>query len=113
DDAIAFRLAAPGLGFSRRLYGAIDPPWARILAEHHVGEGYFTQPLRDALGLRNFVEVGDVPDPVGLLGQRGDEMRMAVAERGDGDAGTKVEIALAVRRRKPCAFAPLESEVNA
>jgi hypothetical protein len=45
---------------------------------------------------RDLVEVGDVPELAGLLGQRRDEMRMAVAERIDGDAAGEIEISLAV-----------------
>jgi len=113
DDPIALRPAARGLIFPHGLDGALDRLGAGILKERDVGEGRVAQPLRDPLGLRNFVEVGDVPDLVGLLGQRGDEMRMVMAERGDGDARAKVEIALAGGRGEPCAFAPLEGEVDA
>ncbi len=71
------------------------------------------KPLRDALGFGNFVEIGDVPQLLRLLGERGDEMRMRMSQRVDGDAGGKIEIALAVGRDEPYAFAPLEGEVNA
>ena len=62
---------------------------------------------------RDLVEVGDVPELVGLLGQRRDQMRMAVAERIDGDAAGEIEIALAVGVDQPDALAPLEGQRGA
>jgi hypothetical protein len=54
-----------------------------------------------------------VPELLRLLGQRRDHVRMRVAERVDGDARGKIEIALAFSRVQPSALAPLESEVDA
>jgi hypothetical protein len=48
-----------------------------------------------------------------LLFERGDELRVRVAQRIDRHARAKIEIALAVGRDQPYAFAPLESEVDA
>ena len=53
-----------------------------------------------------------MPQLLRLLGQGRDQMRMGVAERVDGDAGGKIEIALAVGRDQPYAFAPLKGEVD-
>jgi len=47
-----------------------------------------------------------------LRGERGDEMRVGVTQRVDGDAGGEIQIALAVGRHEPNAFAPLEGEVD-
>ena len=44
--------------------------------------------------------------------KRLDQMRMGVADRGDGDAGAEVEIALAGRRDQPAALAALEGDVG-
>ena len=71
------------------------------------------QPLGQPLAFRDAVQVGDVPELLGLLGQRLDQMRMGVAERVDRDAGGEIEVALAVGRDQPGALAPLESEVDA
>jgi hypothetical protein len=43
----------------------------------------------------DLVEIGDVPELAGLLGQGGDQMRVAMAERIDGDAGREVQVSLA------------------
>ena len=48
-----------------------------------------------------------------LLGDGGDQVRVAVAERGGGDAGAEIEESSPVRRIQPGALAPLESEVGA
>ena len=54
-----------------------------------------------------------MPDLLGLLGERLDQLRMGVAERIDRDAGGEIEIALAVGRGEPNALAALEGEVDA
>src|SRR5690348_5183178 len=53
-----------------------------------------------------------MPKFLGLVDERGRQMRMGVAERVDGDAGGEIEIAFAVRGDEPYAFAPLEGEVD-
>ena len=95
---------------ARRLDGALDRLGAGIGEEHLVGEGRGDQPLGEAALAGNLVEVGDVPELAGLLGQRGDEMRVAVAERVDGDAAAEIEVALAVVGDQPAALAPLEGQ---
>ena len=54
-----------------------------------------------------------MPELLGLLGDRLDQMRMGVAERVDRHARGEIEIALAVGRDQPSALAPLEGEVDA
>ncbi len=49
-----------------------------------------------------------MPELAGLFGQRRDEVRVAVAERIDGDAGGEIEVALAVSGDQPAALAPFE-----
>ena len=97
---------------TRALDGAFHGFGAGITEEHEVGEACRTQPLCDALGFWNLVKVGDVPQLLRLLGQGGDEMRVRVPESVHGDAGGKVEVAFAVRRREPNAFASLKGEVH-
>ena len=113
DDAIALGLAARRLVFARHLDRAFHRLGAGIAEECVVGKACLAQPFCGALALRNLVEIGDVPDFSGLLLQRGDELRVRVPQRIDGDARAKIEIALAVGRDQPYAFAPLESEVDA
>ncbi len=113
DDAVALRRAVRRMIFARHLDGAFHRLGAGIAEEDDVGKARVAQPRRYALGFRNLVEIGDVPQLLRLRGQRLDQMRMRMAERVDGDAGGKIEIAVAVGRRQPYALAPLESEVDA
>ena len=113
DDAVALRLAAHRLVLARHLDRAFHRLGAGIGEEHHVGEARRAQPLGQPLGLGDAVEVGDVPELLGLLGERLDQVRMGVAERVDRDAGGEIEIALAVGRDQPRALAALEREIDA
>jgi len=51
-----------------------------------------------------------VPDLVGCLLQRAHNVRVAIAERVDGDAAVEVEVLRAILREQSDALAPLESE---
>ena len=70
------------------------------------------QPRGQTFGLRDAIQVGDVHHLGRLLGDRLGQMRMAVAERGGGDAGAEIEESSPVHRPQPGALAPLESEVG-
>ena len=80
DDAPALRVAADEViaarGLDRRLAGFR----ARIAEEHLVGERRGDQPLGQPLLALDPIEVGRVPELAGLLGQRGDEARMRMAQ---------------------------------
>ena len=108
----ALRMAADRVIFARHLDRAFHRLGAGIAEEHGVGEARRAQPRREPLGLRNAVKVRDVPDLLRLLGHRGDKRRMGMAEHIDRHAGGEIEIARAVGRRQPGAFAPLEGEVG-
>ncbi len=95
---------------ARGLDRAFERLGAGIGEEHLVGEGGVDQPLAERLLAGDLVEVGQVPDLVGLLLQRLDQMRMAVAERVDRDAGAEIEISLAVFGDQPDALASLEPQ---
>ena len=112
DDAVALGMAVRRLVLAHHLDDAFHRLGAGIGEEHHVGEAHGAQPVGQPLALGNAVEVGDVDDLLGLLGDRLDQMRMRMAERIDRDAGGEIEIALAVGRDQPNALAPLESEVD-
>ena len=97
----------------RDLDRAFERLGAGIGEEHLVGETCRDKPLgKPRLG-RDLVEIGNVPELAGLLGQRRDKMRMAVAERIDGDAAGEIQIALAVIRHQPGALAPFEGQGRA
>ena len=91
DDARALGMAADELIAPRRLDGALDRFGAGIAEEDLVGEGLAHELGGERLLLGNAVEVGDVPELAGLLGQRLDQRRMGVAQRIDGDAAREIE----------------------
>ena len=72
DGAEALGIAVDVVVAARRLDGALHRLGAGIGEEHLVGEGRGDQPLGEAALAGNLVEVGDVPELAGLLGQRGD-----------------------------------------
>ena len=80
---------------------------AGIGEKHRVGEGVLGEPLGKPALVGDFV-IGDVPTYPGLLGQRRDQMRMAVAKRVDGDAAGEVEVAVAIGLDQPDTLAPLD-----
>ena len=54
-----------------------------------------------------------MPELLGLGGERRDELGVGVAERIDGDARGKVEVAVAIRGDEPATFPALEDEILA
>ena len=112
DQSVALRRAVGGMKLARGLDRAFDRFRARVADEHLVGEARLDEPAREPLRLRNLIEIGDVPGPRRSLLQRGDEMRMRVAERIDRDARAEIEVAPAVIGEKPSALAALEGEVR-
>ncbi len=92
----------------RRLDRALQRLGAGIGEEDDVGEGQVGQALRQPLTLGDLVDVGRVPELLGLVRQRLDEMRVRMTDRGDRDAAAEVEISLAIRREEPDSFATLE-----
>ena len=99
------KVVAPG-----RLDRAFQRLGARIGEEHLVGEGRLRQPAAEAFLAGDLVEVRQVPDLLGLVLQRGDEMGMGVAQRIDGDAGGEIEISLAILGDEPHALPAREPE---
>ncbi len=113
DDAVALGPAVHIVEAARRLDRAFERLGTGIGEEHLVGEGRRGEPLAEPRLTGDLVEIGDVPQPGGLLGQRSDQMRMAVAERVDGDAAGEIQITLAVGGDQPAAFAALERQRRA
>jgi hypothetical protein len=104
-------MVAPG-GLDR----AFDRLDARIGEKHRVGEGQIRQALGEGLALRRAVEVGDVHQRARLLLDRLGQMRMAMAQYVDRDAGGEIQIFLAILAIKVGAFAAhrphLASRIN-
>ncbi len=113
DDPGLVRMAARIMVFARRLDRAFAGLRPGIGEEDEIGKGRGDQPLGELLGLRDLEEIGRVPEPLTLRGQRFHEMGMCMAERRHGDAATKIEKALALGRDQPGAFAALKGDVRA
>ena len=113
DDAVALGLSVDMEVAPRGLDRAFQRLGAGIGEEHLVGEGRPGQTLGEPGLARNFVDIGQVPQFVGLVLQRFDKVRMGVAERIDGDAGREIEIAFAGGGLQPHAMAALEHDRNA
>ena len=112
DHAVALGRAAAGLVDARELDRALHRLGAGIAEQHTVGEGRGGEPLGEARLRRNVIEVGDVPKLFGLPLQRGDHMRVRMAEAGHADAAAEIQVALAVGRVEVRSLAPLEGEVE-
>ena len=108
DDAVALRLAVDVVVAARRLDGAFQRLGAGIGEEHLVGEGGVRQPFTEPRLPRDLVEIGDMPQFGCLLGERGDQVRMAMAERIHGDAAGEIEISLALFGHQPSALPVVE-----
>src|SRR6185437_14913096 len=93
------------------LDGAFERLGAGIAEEDRVGEGVGDQPLGKPLLPGDVEEVGGVPHLLDLLGQRRDEMRVRMAEHGDGDAGGEIEVFAAVGGEEIGALAPFKGEI--
>ena len=108
----ALGMAAGPLIAARHLDRGFHRLEAGIAEKRASREGSGDQ-LVGQLFLRGNAEmVGDLPDLVGLIGQRLDQLGMGVAQRRHGDAGHQVEIFFAFVREQPGAFATLEDEVS-
>ncbi len=105
-------MALGGVIFARDLDRAFHRLGAGIGEEHEVGKALLAQPRREPLAIRALEQVRHVPQFGRLFLQRRDQMRMAMAERVHRDAGGEIEIALAIGRDQPRAFAALETEID-
>ena len=113
DDAELFRMAARRLIFARRLDRPFDCFRSGIGEKHEVGETDLDEAPGQTFRLRDFEQIGGVPNFRALLMERLNEMRVAIAERRHRDAATEIEKPLAGRRGQPGAIALLEGEIDA
>ncbi len=109
---IALGMAVDRMPPTRHLHRRLVGLGARIGEEDKVGEGRLGKTAREALALGILVEVRNVPQFRALIDEGFDEVRMGVADRGHGDAGAEIEIALPARRHEPAALAALESNIG-
>ena len=106
-------MARGGMVFARDLDRAFHRLGAGIAEKGGVGEAGCGQALGEALLSRDLVEVRAVPQFLRLLGERGDKMRVRVAERRDRDAAREIEEFPPVRGEEIGAGAALERNVGA
>ena len=85
NDAVTLGMADRALILAHQLDTALHRLGAGVVEEHGVGEAVGDQTLGEALLVGNLVKVGDVPQLFGLRLERLDQMRMAMAQRGDRD----------------------------
>src|SRR5690606_34601733 len=85
----------------------------RVAEENLVGERRGDELLGELFLAGNAVEIRGVPELSCLLGERGGELRVGVTEGIDGNAGTEIEIALALGVDEPGALAPFEDDIVA
>jgi len=113
DDAEPLALPARMMITACGLDCAFQCFGAGIREEGAIREGRLRQATGQPLLPRNLVEIGQVPQFVGLLLERGDEVGMRMPKRIHRDAGGKIQISLAVLARQPDAVAALEAERSA
>ena len=112
DEPGFLGMAGLGLVFARHLDGAFHRLGAGIAEKDAVGEGVVDEAPGNLLLARHLEQVGAMPELLRLLGQPLDEIRMAMAQRGDGDAAGEVEILLAGAGEEIGALAPLERQIG-
>ena len=112
DDPVALGLATPVVEPARHLDRALQRLGAGIAEERGVGERMRDQALGQALLRLDAVEIGAVPELLGLGLEHRHQVRMGVAEQGDRDAAAEVEIAAPGAIEQVGAFAALEGDLG-
>jgi hypothetical protein len=113
DDPEALRLAALEMEAARHLDRAFDRLGTGVAEERRVGEGVGDQTLGELLLQVDGVEVGAVPELLGLRLQGPHEMGMAVAEQGHRHAAAEIQVSSAVAVEKIGTLAALEGDRGA
>jgi hypothetical protein len=96
DQVMPLGIAVHEVIAPRGLDRAFHRLGARIGEEHRVGKTRIDQPLREVLALRGPVQVRHVHQRRRLLGDRLDQLGMAVAKRIHRNAAGEIEILLAL-----------------
>ena len=112
EDVEALGMAGDGVALARHLDRRLVGLRAGICEKYEIGEGRVAEAARKPLAFRHLEQIRSVPD-LRALGHQGiDEVRMRMPQRGDGDAGPEIQVALARRRRQPATVAPLKGDVG-
>ncbi|MGY3078661.1 hypothetical protein ACVWZZ_005069 [Bradyrhizobium sp. LM6.10] len=112
DDAVTFRMPLGEVMMADQLDHALQRLGAGIAEEHEVRKTLMAEAVGELLAIRALEQVRHVPELRGLLLQRFDQRGMGMAERVHRDTRGEIEIALAIGRNQPAAFAALETEVG-
>ncbi len=91
DDLVLLRAVDIVGVAASQLEGRLVGLGAGVGEEHPLGEGGVHQLARQAQGRLVGEDVGNVPDALGLLGERLDQRRMRVAQGGHGDAAGEID----------------------
>ena len=111
DDAEAMRIAGHVMVLAYQLDAAFHGFRTGIAEKHGIGEGILDKSRSQALALGNAEQVGDVPELFRLGLERGDQMRVGVAQRGDRDAAAEIEIASPVGGEEIGSLAAFERDI--
>ncbi len=92
DDLVLVRAEMVGGVFAGQLERGFVGLGAGIGEEHPFGEGQLAQPASQLQGRFVGQYVTDMPEFLGLFGQYLDQLGMGVAQAGDGDAASEVDV---------------------
>src|SRR3984893_18392208 len=112
DDAITFGMTFGGVMLARDLDRAFHRFRTGIGEENEISKAVLAESCRQLLAVRALEQVRHVPQLCRLLLQRGDKMRMRMAQRVHRDARGEIEIALAIGGDQPRALAACETEIG-
>jgi hypothetical protein len=112
DDAVPARIAPGEVIAPRGLDRAFKRLRARVLEKDVIGKAVIGQAARQALAIRDPIEVRHMPELFRLFGQSLDKVGMAMAERVHRDACRKIEMATALGIDEPHTVPALESNIG-
>ena len=97
---------------SRHLDRGFHRLCAGVGEEHLVGKRHFAKAFGKPFLARYAIEIRSMPKLARLLGQRGDEIRMSVAQDVDGHACGEIKISIARRCKEIGALATIEFDIK-
>ena len=113
DNAETLRLAVGIVIFPGRFYGAFKGLGTGVREKGHVCEGQLCKAPSKLFTVRDRINIGGMPEFLGLFGQSLDQMGMGMPNRRHGNATAEIEVSLTINRVKPNAFSSLECKGSA